>query len=417
MKMSGLYEKLLNCPFCKEGFKGDPKLLPCLHSVCESPCLKKILGSQPSRCPRCSQELKLSSDTEDIPTDMVLNSLVSHYCEYKTLPLNPAEFSSDEYIDLKERGATSGSPTNNNVVDVDTVQVRRLIVESISLIHDSIKRLEEILKKTDMIRQYNQSVAENGDLKRLYQTFEQKHIDIKEYLESVANYLASFTDNNIHLRQCEEHLSTLLEIEFSELIFDVKREFEKHSPKKKRSHVSLPLDCNTLSPSQQREVTGRTAPRQMQPSRIQDSRRSQSANSSNDRRGFYSKLAVCSFTNVMVCLRLGIGIWNIAQHGSTLVIIAASFLILKAISETCCIYWLVIYRSEGDRNSRQYICLVAMLVLFGIFCILDIGLAYITGENVNLPLRVLRVITIVDIVWNLVILLTIKLLAKRCFRH
>ncbi|XP_060606215.1 RING finger protein nhl-1-like isoform X2 [Ruditapes philippinarum] len=381
MKMSGHYEKILICPLCNEGFKGDPKRLPCQHSVCESPCLKKLLGSQPSKCPRCSQELNVSSNTNDFTTDMVLKPLVSYYEGYDTLPQKPAELYSDDYYNFKETHATSRNPTKSGVENVDIDKVRRIIVDSISLIHDSIKRIEEIQKNTSLILEYNQSVAKNGDLKRLYQTFEQKHIDIKNYLQSLEKNLANCMDNNIlltHLWQCEEHLSTLLEIEFCELVLDVKREFERHSPRE-RLHVSVLLDSNSLptqlnndspgrysrSLSQEGEVPGRTAPHQVydeisivQPPRIQDSHRSQSANSSNDRRGFYSKLAVCSFTNVMVCLRLGIGIWNIAQHGSTLGIIAASFLILKALYETCCIYWLVICRFEGERNSRQNICLI-----------------------------------------------------------
>ncbi|XP_060577362.1 uncharacterized protein LOC132734598 [Ruditapes philippinarum] len=308
--MSGHYEKLFICALCKEEFKGDPKRLPCQHSVCESPCLKKLLGSQPSKCPRCSQELNVSSNTNDFPTDMVLKPLVSYYEGYDTLPQKPAtELYSDDYNYYKETKATSRNSTKSSVENVDIDIVRRIIVESISLIHDSIKRIEEIQKNTSLILEYNQSVAKNGDLKRLYQTFEQKHIDIKNYLQSVENDLANCIDNNIlltHLWQCEEHLSTLLHIEFSDLIDDVKQEFKKHSPGD-RLHVSVLLDCNTLptqlnndstgrysrSPSQQGEVPGCTAPHQVydeisivQPSQIQDFPRSQSPIPSNDRRIF-----------------------------------------------------------------------------------------------------------------------------------
>ena len=50
-------EQLLRCPICLDRFKG-PKLLPCQHTFCRSPCLEGLWGGyrRTIRCPECRVE-------------------------------------------------------------------------------------------------------------------------------------------------------------------------------------------------------------------------------------------------------------------------------------------------------------------------------------------------------------------------
>lgn len=50
-------ERLTTCPICLDKFR-LPKVLPCMHTFCLSPCLTNLvdLGVRSIRCPECRRE-------------------------------------------------------------------------------------------------------------------------------------------------------------------------------------------------------------------------------------------------------------------------------------------------------------------------------------------------------------------------
>ena len=71
-------EQLLRCPICLDRFKG-PKLLPCQHTFCRSPCLEGLWGGyrRVIRCPECRVEHRVpTSGVNGFPNNITLSGFL-----------------------------------------------------------------------------------------------------------------------------------------------------------------------------------------------------------------------------------------------------------------------------------------------------------------------------------------------------
>lgn len=71
-------EQLLRCPICLDRFKG-PKLLPCQHTFCRSPCLEGLWGGYRRiiRCPECRVEHRVPTGGVDgFPNNITLSGFL-----------------------------------------------------------------------------------------------------------------------------------------------------------------------------------------------------------------------------------------------------------------------------------------------------------------------------------------------------
>ena len=68
---SNQMERLTTCPICLDKFR-LPKVLPCMHTFCLTPCLTNMIEprARTIRCPECRRE-------HPIPPGLTLNRIVS----------------------------------------------------------------------------------------------------------------------------------------------------------------------------------------------------------------------------------------------------------------------------------------------------------------------------------------------------
>ena len=70
----------LECSICFENFK-EPKLLPCFHTFCKSPCLERLVVQGPEgqslTCPTCRRHVMLEENgVSGLQTDFNINELL-----------------------------------------------------------------------------------------------------------------------------------------------------------------------------------------------------------------------------------------------------------------------------------------------------------------------------------------------------
>ena len=75
---AGRIEQLLRCPICLDRFK-RPKLLPCQHTFCKSPCLEGLWGGyrRTIRCPECRMEHRVPiGGVDGFPNNITLSGFL-----------------------------------------------------------------------------------------------------------------------------------------------------------------------------------------------------------------------------------------------------------------------------------------------------------------------------------------------------
>lgn len=67
----------ITCSICVENLS-NPKILPCGHSLCLSPCLENLSRERPMQCPLCRKHFHCppSGRIEDLPTNFALKDLL-----------------------------------------------------------------------------------------------------------------------------------------------------------------------------------------------------------------------------------------------------------------------------------------------------------------------------------------------------
>ena len=69
----------LKCPICKDYLKEPPKLLPCFHTFCQSPCLERLVIHHPNgqslTCPTCRNHVFLSNGVAGLQTDFDIRNM------------------------------------------------------------------------------------------------------------------------------------------------------------------------------------------------------------------------------------------------------------------------------------------------------------------------------------------------------
>ncbi|XP_078524583.1 E3 ubiquitin-protein ligase TRIM56 [Lissotriton helveticus] len=69
-----LTQDFLTCKICLQKFQ-KPKILPCLHTYCES-CLEKMIVDNRLRCPECREETEVCQGSGSLKTNFFINGLL-----------------------------------------------------------------------------------------------------------------------------------------------------------------------------------------------------------------------------------------------------------------------------------------------------------------------------------------------------
>ena len=74
----------LECPICKDAFN-TPKMLPCGHTLCLSPCLEQLAGGlRTVRCPECrSDHVVPGGNVANFPTNFLITRLLDEEKRHK----------------------------------------------------------------------------------------------------------------------------------------------------------------------------------------------------------------------------------------------------------------------------------------------------------------------------------------------
>lgn len=73
LKLRRVRERFLNCPVCLDEYD-DPRLLPCLHSICYE-CLQQLKNASSMRLIQCPQCRAPISTSQEFPANFLINSL------------------------------------------------------------------------------------------------------------------------------------------------------------------------------------------------------------------------------------------------------------------------------------------------------------------------------------------------------
>ncbi|XP_053389554.1 RING finger protein nhl-1-like, partial [Mercenaria mercenaria] len=224
----------LKCPVCLERLN-HPKQLPCQHSLCNKPCLEEILKSSRNgghfSCPVCkTRHASPDDEADDVRRSLVLQQLLDVTEENRetvSLSRQTKEYLASDEINETEHGHLSVILSSEEAPDIDLSSVCNVCTEidrpcticfhcgktvckqchekhmdrvrnAILEYHDKIQvvktRLEE--KQNAYILIENKEVASDGDIKRLFQQFDQMRHVFATYLESVQPVIEENADEN-----------------------------------------------------------------------------------------------------------------------------------------------------------------------------------------------------------------------------
>lgn len=78
---SNQMERLTTCPVCLDKFR-TPKLLPCMHTFCLTPCLTNLVDprARSLRCPECRREHLIPAGLEEIMFCEIISMSSYRWC-------------------------------------------------------------------------------------------------------------------------------------------------------------------------------------------------------------------------------------------------------------------------------------------------------------------------------------------------
>ncbi len=87
------FDAQLECPLCLDTFK-QPKILPCFHVFCKSPCLEKLVieRSRSLICPICRRTVALSErGVDELQSDLKIDDLFDLRDSIKKVNITPVQ--------------------------------------------------------------------------------------------------------------------------------------------------------------------------------------------------------------------------------------------------------------------------------------------------------------------------------------
>ncbi|CAK8691227.1 unnamed protein product [Clavelina lepadiformis] len=93
-------ERDISCAICPDTLKPPIRILPCLHSVCES-CVKELLQSNTNdpKCQKCDGNITLEvEEIENLPLNRLLQIYIEMYIN-KTCPLSDQINNSSQFCE------------------------------------------------------------------------------------------------------------------------------------------------------------------------------------------------------------------------------------------------------------------------------------------------------------------------------
>ncbi|XP_045178949.2 tripartite motif containing 13-like isoform X2 [Mercenaria mercenaria] len=474
--------EILKCPVCLGKFN-NPKQLPCQHSLCNRPCLEELLRSRNGHfsCPVCKTRHDSPVGGADaVPKCLVLQQLLDVAEKHRETLLSSrktkAYLASDE-INGTDHGSSNVNLSSEEASEIGLSSVCNVCTErgglcetclhcgeklcqqcheihlnlvrnAILTYHDHIQlvktRLEEKQTATRYILSENEEVATDGDIKMLFQLFEQKEHDMIPYFESVKLIIdETFDENNLIavMFQGEVHLSALSEIEINPAMYKLQTQLERHSypaasyenrqPSKYRSNhsrnkpvnhnvstdfvpvvhlkVDLPNPGNRRSGQQNNDMNfhaGTEAQRQGI-TIIHQSRNNNQNHTKNLR------CLVCFIAVMITGIRFGIGIWT-STEGDGIVKIIGSILIAKSVLDLLLIFWGSIKMLQEDIRPNWKPVLWSSAALVNVFLSSSVAiLTYAPDNDVSTYEHAQLIVVGIDCVWSGLILISMLILLQK----
>ncbi|KAK2146694.1 hypothetical protein LSH36_589g02076 [Paralvinella palmiformis] len=192
-------ERLLTCAICLDRFN-NPKILPCQHTFCKSPCLEGLINmtTRLLRCPECRAEHIIPREGVDgYPTNITVSGFLD-------LPTHP------DSSEASSMSTAAGSATKCGVCEAEARTSKCLHCNK--LLCDSCRRSHSGQMKVDIGRLLNQIRKGLPKLSTSISVVEQKSETVKSRVELVKSEVTNTVERYIkELRDREKMLNSELE--------------------------------------------------------------------------------------------------------------------------------------------------------------------------------------------------------------